>query len=33
MNLIELLQAFDRINHKILLDELLPTDFSKNTII
>ena len=30
MILIELQKAFDTINHKILLDKLLPTGFSKN---
>ena len=29
---IYLQRAFDTINHKILLDELLPIAFSKNTI-
>ena len=33
MILIDLQKAFDTINHKILLDTLLPTGFSKNTII
>ena len=31
MILIDLLKAFDSINHKILIDELLPVGFSKNT--
>ena len=31
MILIDLLKAFDTINHKILIDKLLPVGFSKNT--
>ena len=33
MVLIDLLKGFDMINHKILIDKLLPIGFSKNTII
>ena len=32
MILIDLQKAFDTINHKVLLDKLLPIGFSKNTI-